>query len=85
MALTKERGELDMRRMQAENELRQSQHAKQTLEMEKDILQKDVTSLQKQLDDKSDSLRQSWSVASSKVITQSSGVPFPARVLSVCG
>ena len=85
MALTKERGELDMRRMQAENELRQCQHAKQTLEMEKDILQKDVVSLQKQLDDKSDALRQSWSDASAKVITSAQPFLLPAWLLNVCG
>ena len=71
MALTKERGELDMKRMHTENELRQCLHAKQTLEMDKDILQKDVASLQKQLDDKSDALRQSWSDANFKVILNS--------------
>ena len=66
MELTRERGNLDMKRMHAENELRQCQHAKQTLELEKDILQKDVTSLQSQLDDKSEGLRQSWTDANAK-------------------
>ena len=67
MTLTKERGDLDMKRMHSENELRQCQHAKQSLEMEKDILQKDVALLHTQLDDKSESLRQSWSAANAKV------------------
>ncbi len=67
MELTKERGELDMKRMHTENELRQSQHAKQSLGMEKGILQKDVASLQTQLADKSESLRQSWTDANTKV------------------
>lgn len=67
MELTKERGDLDMKRMHTENELRQSQHAKQSLELEKDLLQKDVTLLQSQLDDKSESLRQSWNDANAKV------------------
>ncbi len=56
-----------MKRMHAENELRQCQHARQTLEVEKDILQKDVASLQTQLADKSQSLRQSWADATAKV------------------
>ena len=56
-----------MKRMHAENELRQCQHARQTLEVEKDLLQKDVASLQTQLADKSESLRQSWADANAKV------------------
>ena len=67
MQLTKERGELDMRRMHAENELRQMQHARQSLELDKDILQKDVSSLQTQLNDKSEALRQYWGDANDKV------------------
>ncbi|KAA6416801.1 MAG: hypothetical protein FRX49_13228 [Trebouxia sp. A1-2] len=64
--LTKARGDLDMKRMHAENELRQCQHAQQTLEVEKDLLQKDVASLQTQLANKSESLRQSWADANAK-------------------
>jgi len=56
-----------MKRMHAENELRQCQHARQSLEVEKDLLQKDVASLQTQLADKSESLRQSWADANAKV------------------
>lgn len=56
-----------MKRMHAENELRQCQHAQQTLEVEKDLLQKDVASLQTQLANKSESLRQSWADANAKV------------------
>ena len=66
MELTRERGDLDMKRMHAENELRQCQHAKQNLEMDKDVLQRDVTALQTQLDDKSEGLRQSWKDANAK-------------------
>lgn len=67
MELTRERGDLDMKRMHAENDLRQSQHARQSLELEKEILQRDVASLQTQLDDKSEGLRQSWKDANAKV------------------
>ena len=56
-----------MRRMHAENELRQSQHARQSLELEKDILQKDVTSLQTQLDEKREALNRSWNDANNQV------------------
>lgn len=56
-----------MKRMHAENELWQCQHARQTLEIEKNLLQKDVASLQTQLADKSESLRQSWADANAKV------------------
>lgn len=66
MELTRERGDLDMKRMHAENELRQCQHARQSLELEKDILQRDVTALQTQLDDRSEGLRQSWKDANAK-------------------
>ena len=66
MELTRERGDLDMKRMHAENDLRQCQHAKQSLEMDKDILQRDVVALQTQLDDKSEGLRQSWKDANAK-------------------
>lgn len=66
MELTRERGDLDMKRMHAENELRQCQHARQSLELEKDILQRDVAALQTQLDDKSEGLRQSWKDANAK-------------------
>ena len=66
MELTKERGDLDMKRMHAENELRRCQHAKQTLESEKEILEKDVTLLHTQLSDNSGSLRQSWNDANAK-------------------
>ncbi len=65
--LTKARGDLDVKRMHAENELRQCQHARQSLEVEKDLLQKDVAALQTQLADKSESLRQSWADANAKV------------------
>ena len=53
--------------MHAENEVRQCQHARQMLEVEKDLLQKDVAALQTQLADKSESLRQSWGDANAKV------------------
>lgn len=66
MELTRERGDLDMKKMHAENELRQCQHAKQNLDLEKDLLEKDVASLQSQLDDKSEGLRQSWNDANAK-------------------
>ena len=66
MELTRERGDLDMKRMHAENELRQCQHAKKSLEMEVDILQRDVIGLQTQLADKSEGLRQSWKDANAK-------------------
>ena len=66
MELTRERGDLDMKRMHAENELRQCQHTRQSLELEKDILQRDVTALQTQLDDRSEGLRQSWKDANAK-------------------
>lgn len=66
MELTRERGDLDMKRMHAENELRQCQHARQSLELEKDILQRDVAALQTQLDDRSEGLRQSWKDANAK-------------------
>ena len=46
MELTRERGDLDMRAMRAENQLRQCQHAKQNTDMDKEILQKDVASVQ---------------------------------------
>ena len=68
MELTRERGELDMKRMHAENEFRQCQHARQSLELEKDILQRDVASLRTQLADKSEGLRQSWKDANAKVM-----------------
>lgn len=68
MELTKERGNLDMKRMHGENELRQCQHARQNLELENDILQKDVASLQTQLADKGEALRQSWADANAQVI-----------------
>ena len=71
MELTKERGDLDMKRMHTENQLRQCQHGKQSLELEKDLLQKDVALLQSQLDDKSESLRQSWNDANAKVSASS--------------
>ena len=66
MELTRERGDLDMKRMHAENELRQCQHARQNLEMENDVLQRDIASLRTQLDDKSEGLRQSWKDANAK-------------------
>ena len=75
MELTRERGDLDMKRMHAENELRQCQHARQSLELEKDILQRDVASLQTQLDDKSEGLRQSWKDANFKVTLQKKTCP----------
>ena len=66
MELTRERGDLDMKRMHAENELRQCHHAKQNLEMDQTILHRDVVALRTQLDDKSEGLRQSWKDANAK-------------------
>lgn len=67
MELTRERGELDMRAMRAESQLRQCQHAKQNADMDKDILQKDVASLQQQLAEKSEALRAHWTESNAKV------------------
>lgn len=83
MELTRERGDLDMKRMHAENESRQCQHARQSLELEKDILQRDVASLQTQLDDKSEGLRQSWKDANAKVRLMLDNSSFKLQLLMV--
>ena len=67
MELTRERGDLDMRAMRAENQLRQCQHAKQNTDMDKEILQKDVASVQQQLAEKSEALRTHWTESNAKV------------------
>ena len=67
MELTRERGELDMRAMRAENQLRQCQHSKQNAELGSDMLQKDVASLQQQLAGKSEAIRTHWTESNAKV------------------
>ena len=67
MELTTERGELDMRAMRAENQLRQCQHAKQNAELGNDMLQKDVASLRQQLAGKSEAMRAQWTESNAKV------------------